>query len=161
MGACMFLLVEKDAVLHFVSHWYVGVLIAVCSWCAVQRNESEMTYVIDAISSVAVLTVIFANEALKKILSIRAISVLGGYSMEMFLIHPLIYSLIGRRFYNGITANGMKIEIAWFLTWLLCLALIIVLALPLKKLIGYIMDTFMKVAGFGYKMIRKFGSTNI
>ena len=82
----------------------------------------------------------FSNESLQRILGFRkTISALGKYSMEMFLIHPLVYSQIGKRIFSFIAVKSeIGINTIWMMTWIISLVLIIALAIPTKRLIEII-----------------------
>ena len=90
-GGCLFNVASLDR-RCLLCKWYFAVIVVVISWFAIQREESEITYLIDAFVSFSLLLVVFSNESLQRILGFRkTISALGKYSMEMFLIHPLVY----------------------------------------------------------------------
>lgn len=139
MGSCLFHLVKIDSVMRFFKQWYVQIVALVSVWFIIQRSESTSTYFIDAIASIVLLLIFFSNKVFQKFLNNKLLSSLGKYSMEMFLIHPAVYSVIGKRFFNFLISNiGIDINVSWLLTWGFCLVLIIILAFPVKKIISFI-----------------------
>lgn len=92
----------------------------------------------------------FFYDCIQKILRFsRIISTMGKYSMEMFLIHSLVYSQIGKRFFALLSeCFGFGINETWILTWIISLLMIILLAIPTKKIIGIIYKVVSKLCLF-------------
>ena len=134
MGSCLVNITQEKAIINGINRWYLQLALIVICWFVLPRKESTTAYIIDGIVSLVLLAICFSSNIIKRVLSINWLSRLGQYSMEIFLIHTLVYITLGRKVFSYISRYE-NLKISWLLTWLICLLYIIVLSFPIKIII--------------------------
>lgn len=139
MGSALFILVNNEVIISLFSKWYTELILVMVVWFVIQRDESDITYIIDALASVILLIIVFANERIQMVLNNVVLCSLGKYSMELFLIHPLVYDKIGKSVvYNTLIKFGVLNTLAYIMAWLFSLIIMLVLVVPVRKIIEFI-----------------------
>ena len=149
-GTCLHNIVKMDDSYYrsMLRKWYVQIPLVVISWFLVHRQECEVTYYIDTIVSfilLLLLLLLFHNELIQSVFSCRIISYFGRYTMEILLIHTIVYYVLGRRVINMLFMNKIELELAWLITWGVCIFIILMLAIPTKRVIYYINNSFIQI----------------
>ena len=103
----------------------------------IKRSESDLTYVLDGISSLLIMTVISYNQKIQKPLCNDALSYLGKYSMGIFLLHPTIYSNVGQFVYSRFSDSKT--------TFLLAFSASVVITIPLSIIIVGLINRFSNI----------------
>lgn len=115
--------------------WYVHLLIILFVFIAIKRPECNETFLIDGICSYLIILLIEHNAILNKLLNNKLISVIGKYSMGVYLLHVLIYTKIGSFLFDLVTISK------WYnfvFVLVFCVIVTLVLSYPLCKFIDYI-----------------------
>ena len=87
---------EQNKRFKRVCSWIpVQIAFAAISFFVVKRPESETTYFLDGLISAGLVLIIGHNTALQRILSNRYIASVGKRVMAVFLIHVVMYNLVG------------------------------------------------------------------
>ena len=154
MGSCLVYITKEEPIINGINKWYLQLTLIVICWFVLPRKESATAYIIDGIVSFILLVICFSSSIIKRVLSINWLSRLGQYSMEIFLIHTLVYSTLGRKAFNYISRYE-SLKLSWVLTWLICLLCIIVLSFPIKIIIKNIIKMINKMSNFILQFYRK------
>lgn len=116
--------------------WVLG--ITVLSWIFINREESTLTYLLDGLFGMMLLVSLHNSPRLQKVFGIRWLAFLGRYSMSIFLVHVLVYTILGRVLFDIIQFPRYAVE---FLTvWGLCLGFCCAIAVPFDLLAKRISD---------------------
>ncbi len=133
LGSLVALLLKNEKVKALFGKVYVKMIICILIFLMVKRPESRMTYYVDGIASMLFLTVGECSATLRKILGkCGPLSYLGKCTMPLFLLHPLVFSLVGtalfstKYFYPGLW-------ISFLLVFVICWGILIPSAILLQK----------------------------
>jgi peptidoglycan/LPS O-acetylase OafA/YrhL len=114
-------------------------LLLVAAFIAIQREESQLTYLLDGIFGCVMLILITYNNGFKKLFSLRPVSSLGTTSMMLYLVHEPVYLSLGSYLFKliGLGADNFLIN---FVVWFICLVVIILISFPLNKLVNWLIN---------------------
>ena len=154
MGSCLFNITKEEPIINRINKWYLQLALIIICWLILPRKESVTAYIIDSIISLFLLVTCFSSNIIKRVLSVNWLSRLGQYSMEIFLIHTLVYSTLGIKSFNYIS-RYVNLKLSWLLTWLICILCIIILSFPLKLIIRYLNSFMCKMMYKIYSILPK------
>ena len=120
-------------------NWLVKFFITAVIFFAIKRPESKETFLLNGLCSAALLIVVENSSSLQKILSVPFFANQGKNVMAIFLIHPLIYTILGNYLMNK---YYLPYGIRFLVTMTICWIVIILISYPLTSLINKTMDLF-------------------
>lgn len=116
----------------YLNKW-VKVVLFVFSSLLIWQDESITTYIFDGVFTLVLLLIIENSNNLINILSYRITSSLGANSMAIFIIHPLIYTYVGKMLFgNYLSTGGMHL----FVGYIICFLITCILSFPLTKFLS-------------------------
>lgn len=107
--------------------------------------ETNLGYMAYGIATVLIILVINSSDLMNSLLSINWFAFLGRYSWGFFLVHALIYHIVGRYIFNmEMYTNQNGYVIRFILCFLTCLVCNIVVSVPLTKTINWVSNKLEK-----------------
>lgn len=100
------------------------------------RDESNIAYIMWGISSIILIMLVESSGLLKGILEGFLFQKLGKYTMSVFIIHVLVYQLIGAWLLG--TMNKLPNGLSMLLCYFICLILIVLISIPLTNILDLI-----------------------
>ena len=97
----------------------------------IKRPESLLTYVIDGICASLLILVLSESRYIRKILEWKPLSAQGKNTMAMYLIHVVVYRLVGMTAGLDSDSSALLFVIILIVSWLL----VVVLSFPLTNLL--------------------------
>ncbi len=135
MGSIVGAIESKECFRKILQNRLLQICFLIIAFIIINRPESEATYYIDGIASVVIVLITNNNEKIQKILSNKHTAQVGKKVIAIFLIHTVVYTIVGRWIMNCITNIPyiLSFLIALIISWFL----IILLAGPLMKAINW------------------------
>lgn len=150
LGALVAVLKEKDIVRKAGSKWWVRLLVVIGIFFVVKRKESNITYLIDGICSGLLLLVIEYSPPIQQLLNRKFLAKQGETTMAIFLLHTVVYAIVGK--YLFALMESFPYKIAFILTLIGCWTITVLISIPVTKLLNRILKLFSNVlnrAGIG------------
>ena len=134
IGCIVSILHEKKAMISFFSKTITRILFLIIAAVIIIRPESFLTFLLDGISAGIIVLVIGNSPLLQKLLSSRFISVQGKNTMAIFLIHVVVYSLLGGYLFKVLPMGNYNV--VFILIMLLCWIVTVLLSFPITKMLN-------------------------
>jgi hypothetical protein len=138
-GAVIAVLLRDENCQKLFGNKFLQWLLFIALFVAIQRDESQLTYLIDGLFGCVMLILITYNQGFKKLFSLRLISSFGSTSMMLYIIHVPVYLSIGACLFRliGLGTENFLIN---FAVWFICLVAIILISIPLNKLVNWLIN---------------------
>lgn len=115
--------------------WLQACLLLI-SFVMIQRPESNATFVLYGISGFIILTVLFQNETIQKMLDKKWLRFLGSVSFEFYLVHIPVQTVVSFYIYLFFM-NRINIDLAFVISYILTLGIDILLAYTYKHFLKW------------------------
>ena len=116
------------------------ILLIILFYFAIQRPETNFTYILDGIFALIVICVVQNSINLRQVLQNKYLSFFGKRTMAILVIHPVVYDKIGIFLFKYFPSNGF----CFFSIFFVLMIIICILSLPLD----YIFSSY-------YSLIKK------
>lgn len=134
-GDIIILLLKNKKTRALFENPWIQTLIFILIFVFVKRPESTQTYLIDGICSTGLIMIVMNNRKLNAILSNKYFAKVNKNYMGIYLIHKLVYLILGGYILYNFT--NIRFVIRFWLAYILCLAAVIILAYPLDAMVHY------------------------
>ena len=134
-GNIMEIILQDPRVAAVLNPINQGIILLLCL-AAINRPESNVTFIIDGICAMIFIIIVANNRLLQTVFNNPFLSGIGKYYLGIYMLHPLIYETLGKWILNQWLTLPYKIR---FLTsYLLCLIIIVLLSIPFTVFVNYI-----------------------
>ena len=137
VAICLFGCLVSRATLYssgnrILSYRFIRVVLFLFAVLIIQRNESDLTFFLDAVSA-SLLVLLSENSPLfQKMLNWRVSSIIGENGMGIFLIHPHTYMIIGPQLFR--LTSVWPYFLSFVVVLLICWFVTVLLAIPATRL---------------------------
>ena len=142
IGALAAELRNKEIIKKAGSIWWIKLLVVVGIFFIIKRKESAVTYLIDGICSGLLLLVIEYSPRIQRLLNRRFFAKQGECTMAIFLVHVVVYFIVGKRMF--VLLESLPYKFSFIITLLCCWIIIILISIPVTKMLNKIQRLFSK-----------------
>lgn len=135
LGTALVILIENDMLGKVFGKWYYRILVLIPT-CLVFAFNTEGFYSCIFLSLIALLIMLalFYSPRLTEIMSFKPLSYWGRFGMEIYILHPLVYTLLGGYLFELLTRR-FHLRYVWLMVWIACFVVLLILSFPVKWLI--------------------------
>ncbi len=126
----------------------VRIALWVVLFFGIKRKESAETYMIDGVCCAIMIMIIMRGSIVQKVLNCRILSKIGEQNMAIYILHPLIYVILGKQMFKWLAF--MPYKWAFLITLVTCFAAIVLASFPTMWLI----NTATKYISIGVKRVQ-------
>ena len=116
----------------------VRILIYLIAFFAIKQPSADIRYLVDGVAVLLVIPALSGSSVLTKVLDCRALASPGKNTMAIYLIHVVIYHIIGDRVIDA-SASPSSFLLSFVVSW----AVIVLLSYPVNALL----NRLSKIAG--------------
>lgn len=140
IGALVARLYSNKWINNFFSKKSTKVLVLLFIFIIIKRKESIFAFYIDGICVGLLLLVIYNSSVLKNLLGkCKVSSMLGKYTMTIFLVHNGVYMLLGEKLFLVDFINSLKYVYGFMIVFVICFCVTLIISIPMQTLLDKIM----------------------
>lgn len=133
----------KDFDCAVLKHRIVRVLLWVVLLILIRRPESNLTYLIQGGCCMVMIYLIMQGTVIKAILNNRFTGKIGEKGMGVFLLHPLLYTLLGPVFFD--LFSSFPAPVTFFISMVLCFVVIVIFSFPVVFIIQWLTNIVVNI----------------
>ncbi|MCC8181926.1 MAG: acyltransferase family protein [Clostridiales bacterium] len=132
-GEVALLLDEQDWAKRWLDCRWVQLALLLIAFILIKRSESVTTYLIDGACSAMVVLAVGHSRTPQNILDWRRLAPITQQYMGVFLIHVLVFRLLGPTLY--VLVDTLPHAARFFSVWGICLVVIVLLSFPMTAVV--------------------------
>lgn len=141
MGSLVKCILDNERCVTVLQKKWIRILIFAILFVILKREESNLTYLIDGIGMSLFILVLCTWNVLQKFFGHKLWNTVNQNYMGVFLIHELVYVILGPRMINGLLMIPYKLRL--LIAYVICFVLISVLAKIVDFIVRKVYKTFL------------------